>query len=62
MLGATHGVRGIEGEHTAGHQPVEAHANGGEVLLDGGLGHLGLQHFHISGDVERLDVDELTIL
>ena len=58
VFGAAHGVCRVDGEDTAGDQPVEAHADGGEVLFDGRLGKAGLKHLHIGGDVERLDIDE----
>ena len=59
MLGPAHGVRRVDGEDLADDQPVEQHADRGEVLLDGRLGGRGLQRLDIGGDVDRLDVDEL---
>jgi hypothetical protein len=38
--------------------PPETAPDGGEVLLDGRLGHFGLQRLDIGGDVERLDIDQ----
>jgi hypothetical protein len=49
-------VRGIGRHHLAGHQPVEQHANTGEVLLDRGRRHFSCEVFDISGDMHRLHV------
>ena len=54
--------RQVHREHPAGDEPVEAHADGGEVLFYRGLGHPGAERLDIGGDVERLDVDELADL
>jgi hypothetical protein len=37
VLGAAHRGGGIAGEDAAGDEPIEQHADGGEVLLDGRL-------------------------
>jgi len=58
MLRPAHRMRRIDGEHLAGHQPVEQVANGGEVLFDRRLGGGRQQRLYISGDVERLDLDQ----
>jgi hypothetical protein len=39
----------------AGSQPVEEHADGGQVLLDGGGGFLASNQLDVGGDVQRLD-------
>jgi hypothetical protein len=46
VLGAAHGVGRAHGEHAAGDEPVEAHADGG-VLLVGRLGDRRLQRVAI---------------
>jgi hypothetical protein len=58
VLGAAHRGGGIAGEDSAGDQPIEQHADGGEVLLDGRLRHSLLERLYIGGDVERLDIDQ----
>ena len=50
---------GIVVDDVAGHQPVEQHAQRGQVLLHRGRGELALQLLHEGGDVERLHVGEL---
>jgi hypothetical protein len=62
VLWTAHRVGRVNGEDPAGHQPVEAHPDRREVLLDGRLGHPGPERLDIGGDVERLDVDELADL
>jgi hypothetical protein len=59
MLWPAHRVRGVDGEDLADDQPVEQHADGGKVQLDGRLGRCRLQHLYIGGDVDRLDVGKL---
>ena len=59
MLRAAHRMRRVGREHLADDQPVEQHADGGEVLLDRRLGGGFLQRLDIGGDVQRLDVGEL---
>jgi hypothetical protein len=58
VLGAPHRGGGIGGEDAAGDEPIEQHADGGEVLLDGRLRHSLLERLYIGGDVERLDIDQ----
>ena len=41
-----------------GHQPVEQHADAGEVLLDGRRGAFPAQLLDIGGDMHRLHVGE----
>ena len=43
----------------ASHQPIEQHAQRGQVLLDGRRGELFLQMLDEGGDVERMHVGEL---
>ena len=59
MLRAAHRVRRIGGDNLAGDQPVEQHADGGEVLLHGWFLEAGLHRFDIGRDMQRLDVGEL---
>src|SRR5260221_8935250 len=59
MFRAADRVRRVAGEDLADDQPVEEHAEGGEVLLHGRLGELVLQDLDIGRDVQRLDADEL---
>jgi len=61
VLGPGHRVRRVHGEHLADHQPVEQHADRGEMLLDGRLGGRFLQRLDIDPDVNRLDVGEPAI-
>jgi len=63
MLRASHrGGRIGAGENLADDQPVEQHADRGEVLLDGRRAVAAAQHLDVGGDVmrahrrERLDV------
>jgi hypothetical protein len=53
---------GLTGEHAARDEPIEAHADGSEVLLHRRLGHPGAERLAIGDDVERLDVGELADL
>jgi hypothetical protein len=55
-------VRRIRGQNLADDKPVEQHANCGQMQFDGPLGGRRLQHLHIGGDVDRLDVGELADL
>jgi hypothetical protein len=63
-------MRRVDGEDLADDQPVEQHADRGQVLLDGRLGRCALFHgrtpgvahlqrLQIRGDMERLDIREL---
>ena len=45
-------------DDVAGHEPVEQHADGSQVLLDRGRGEMALQILHEGGDVEGLYVGE----
>ena len=56
VFGASDRGGRIEGQELAGHQPVEKHLDGGQVLLPGGVG-AGMA-FDIGGDGHRLDVAE----
>jgi hypothetical protein len=58
VLGAANRGGGIAGEDAAGDEPIEQHADGGEVLLDGRLRHPVLERLYIGGDVKRLDIDQ----
>jgi hypothetical protein len=42
----------------AGDEPIEQHADGGEVLLDRRLRHSLLERLYIGGDVDGLDIDQ----
>ena len=50
MLGPAHRVRKINREHLADHEPVEQHANCGEVQFDGRLGRRLLQPLYACRD------------
>jgi hypothetical protein len=62
MLGAAHRVCWVDGEDLADDEPVEQHANCGQMQFYGRLGGRRLQHLHRGGDVDRLDVGELADL
>jgi hypothetical protein len=49
----------IGGDDLAGDQPIDQHADGGQVLLDRRLLKILAERLDIGGDVERLDVGEL---
>ena len=49
----------VGGEDSAGDQPIDHHADGGQVLLDRRLLKILAERLDIGGDVERLDVGEL---
>ncbi len=49
-------------DHLAGDQPVEQHANGGEVLLDRRLLKILGHRLDIGGDMQRLDIGDLADL
>ena len=49
----------VGGEDLAGDQPIDHHADGGQVLLDRRLLKILAERLDIGGDVERLDVGEL---
>jgi len=55
VLRPANGVRGVHGHDLAGDEPIEEHANGGEVLLDRGLGTLGAELLDVRGDMNGLD-------
>ena len=52
----------IGGDDLAGDQPVEQHADGGEVLLDRRLFEILAERLDIGGDVQRLDIGDLADL
>ena len=52
----------IGGDDLAGDQPVEQHADGGEVLFDRRLLEVLAERLDIGGDVERLDIGDLADL
>ena len=56
MLRATHGMRRVGGDDLAGDQPVEQHADRGQVLLDRRLRHRVLQVLDIGRHMQRLDI------
>jgi hypothetical protein len=55
-------VRRVGGDDLARHQPVEQHADRGEVLLDRRLLEILPKTLDIGGDVQRLDVGDLANL
>ena len=48
----------VEGQDAAAGQPVEQHADGGEVLLDGRGGFGAGELLDVGGDVYRLDAGQ----
>ena len=62
VLGAAYRGGRIDGDDMAGDQPVEQHADGGQVLLDGRLLGILAWGLDVGGDVQRLDVGELAEL
>ena len=52
----------IGGDDLAGDQPVEQHADGGEVLLDRRFFKILAERLDIGRDVERLDIGDLADL
>ena len=48
----------VNGNYLAGDQPVEQHADAGEMLLDGGCRHTPAELLYIGGDMHRLDFIE----
>ena len=59
VLRSAHRMRRIGGDHLAGDEPVEQHADRGEVLLDGRFLEVLAEAADVSRDVHRFDVDEL---
>ena len=55
-------MRRVGGDDLAGDQPVEQHADGGQVLLDRRLLEILAERLDIGRDVQRLDVGELAEL
>ena len=55
VLGAANRVGRVDVDDLAGDQPVEEHADGGELLLDRRLGVVLLELLDIGGDQDRLD-------
>jgi hypothetical protein len=49
----------IRGHDLADHQPIEQHADGGEMLLDRGLGESSTEQFDVRRDVDRFNVDKV---
>ena len=60
VLRAAYRAGRVEGHDAAAGQPVEQHADGGQVLLDGGGGDLRslAELLDVGGDVHRLDVGQ----
>ena len=56
---AAHGVRRVGVDDLASHQPIEQHADGGQVLLHRRRGELPLQVFDEGRDMECLHLVEL---
>src|SRR5260370_33555432 len=48
-------LAGFHRQHLAGHEPIEEHAHGSEVLLDAGLGEHAAAVLDIRGDHGRVD-------
>ena len=62
VLGAAHRMGRIGGDDLAGDQPVEQHADGGEVLLDRRLLEILAKRLDIGGDMQRLDIGDFADL
>ena len=62
MLRAADGMCRVGGEHPAGNQPVEQHADCRQVLLHSRLLEILSKRVDIGRDVQRLDVGQLTDL
>ena len=62
MLRTPHRMGRIGGDDLAGDQPVEQHADGGEVLLDRRLFKILAERLDIRGDMQRLDIGDLADL
>ena len=58
-LGPAHDGGGVAADHLADHEPVEQHADRGEVLLDRGLRVGFAELLDVGGDVHRLEAAEL---
>ena len=52
----------IGGDDLAGDQPIDQHADGGQVLLARRLLIVLTERFDVGGDMQRLDVSDLAIL
>ena len=52
-------MRRVRRHDLAGHQPVEHHADAGEMLLDRRRRHFPAELLDIGGDMDRLNVPEL---
>ena len=59
VLGAAHRMGRIGRDDLAGDQPVEQHADRGEVLLDRRLLEILGHRLDIGGDMQRLDIGDL---
>jgi hypothetical protein len=55
-------MRRIDGQDAAAHKPVEDHANGSQVLLDGRLFEILAERLDISRHVQRFDLGQLSKL
>ena len=55
VLRTAHRMRRIGRDDLASHQPVEQHADGGQVLLDRRLLKILAERLDIGGDTQRLD-------
>ena len=58
MLRAADRMGRVGCDHLAGDQPVEQHADRGQVLLDGRLRHRLTKVLDIGRDVQRLDISD----
>ena len=55
VLRAADGVGRVDVDDLAGHQPLEEHADGGELLLHRGLGVIGLKMLDVASDPDGFD-------
>jgi hypothetical protein len=59
VLGPAHDGSRIPGKHLAKHEPIEEHAQRGQVLFDRRVRQRALQFFKVSCDMQRLQAAEL---
>jgi hypothetical protein len=52
----------IGGDDLAGDQPIDQHADGGQVVIDRRLLKILTERFDVGGDMQRLDVSDLADL
>jgi len=60
MLGAAHRAGRVHRHDLAHYKPVEEHADASKLQLDGGRGDPLQQSLHISGDMDRLHIAQMS--